>query len=109
MEVSGNNLIRILVALGNAQRLQILAALVPGRNYVSQLARDLKISRPLLHLQLQRLEAAGLLVGSLELSDDGKAMKFYEIAPFSLLLTPETVQRAAQSIEVTEESEERKG
>ena len=70
-----------LSALGNAQRIRIMAALVPGRNYVSQLARELQMSRPLLHLHLQRLEGAGLVKGTLELSPDGKAMKFYEVPP----------------------------
>jgi predicted ArsR family transcriptional regulator len=43
--------------------LRIVAALTKdGRNYVSQLARELGISRPLLHLHLQKLEEAGALV-----------------------------------------------
>lgn len=98
MEITGDDLVRMLSALGNAQRLKIIAALVPGRNYVSQLARDLQMSRPLLHLHLQRLEAAGLLIGHLELSDDGKAMKFYEVAPFSIELNPANIAIASQSL-----------
>ncbi len=82
-----------LVALANPHRLRILAALGDGRNYVSQLARDLEISRPLLHLHLQKLEAAGLVRSSLELSDDGKAMRFFELEPFSLTVTPESIAR----------------
>ncbi|MFL6728024.1 MAG: ArsR/SmtB family transcription factor [Sphingomicrobium sp.] len=39
-----------------------------GRNYVSQLAREQGISRPLLHLHLQKLEEAGLITSRLELS-----------------------------------------
>ena len=38
-------------------------------------------------MHLQRLEAVGLLVGNLELSEDGKAMKFYQVADFDLHLT----------------------
>ena len=98
MEVTGDELVKILSALSSAQRIRIMAALVPGRNYVSQLARDLKISRPLLHLHLQKLEAAGLIKGSLELSPDGKAMKFYEVPPFSIELSPESLVRASQTI-----------
>jgi ArsR family transcriptional regulator len=75
-----------------------MASLVPGRNYVSQLARDLHISRPLLHLHLQRLEAAGLIKGSLELSPDGKAMKFFEVPPFSIELSPESIARAVETL-----------
>ena len=98
MSMSGEDLVRVLSALGNAQRLRIMAALVPGRNYVSQLARELQMSRPLLHLHLQRLEAAGLVKGTLELSPDGKAMKFYEVPPFSIDLNPNVIVEAAKSL-----------
>ena len=98
MSMSGDDLVRVLSALGNAQRLRIMAALVPGRNYVSQLARELQMSRPLLHLHLQRLEAAGLVKGTLELSPDGKAMKFYEVPPFSIDLNPNVIVEAAKSL-----------
>lgn len=95
---SGDALVRTLAALASPHRLRVVEALTGGRNYVSQLARAIGISRPLLHMHLQRLEAAGLVIGSLELSEDGKAMKYYEIAPFSLRLTPETVAEAARSL-----------
>ena len=39
---------------------------------MSHLAREIGVSRPLVHMHLQRLEAAGLIVGHLELSEDGK-------------------------------------
>ena len=89
--MSGDELLAVLSALANPHRLRIIAALVGGRNYVSQLARELKMSRPLLHLHLQKLESANLVVGSLELSQDGKAMKFYEVSHFALTLTPEAI------------------
>ena len=89
----GKELLEELSALANPHRLRIVAALGDGRNYVSQLARDLEISRPLLHLHLQKLEAAGLVRSSLELSDDGKAMRFFELEPFSLTVTPESIAR----------------
>jgi DNA-binding transcriptional ArsR family regulator len=98
LELSGDQLLRMLSALGSGQRLRIIAALVPGRNYVSQLARDLQISRPLLHIHLQRLEKAGLVIGKLELSDDGKAMKYFEVAPFAIQLDPPTIARAAETL-----------
>lgn len=65
---------------------------------MSQLARELEMSRPLLHMHLQRLEAAGLVRGTLELSDDGKAMKYFEVAPFDYDLTPETVAAAVRTL-----------
>lgn len=45
-----------------------------GRVHVSELARRLGISRPLLYMNLDRLGKAGLVTGRLELSADGKAM-----------------------------------
>jgi DNA-binding transcriptional ArsR family regulator len=95
---SGDELLRILAALANPQRLRIMAALAGGRNYVSQLARELGISRPLLYLHLQRLEAAGLVTGALELSAEGKAMKYFEITPFLLQLTPAAIAEAAKTL-----------
>lgn len=68
------------------------------RNYVSRLARDLGISRALLQVHLRKLEAAGLVSSSIEVSADGKAMKFYEVASFALTLTPETIMMAARTL-----------
>ena len=44
------------------------------------------------HVQAhEALEAAGLVRGTLELSEDGKAMKFFEPIPFRIELTPEAI------------------
>jgi len=94
----GDELLAILAALANPHRLRILAALAEGREYVSRLARRMGISRPLLHMHLKRLEAAGLVVGNLELSKEGKAMKYYEAAPFALTITPAVIGTAARTL-----------
>jgi DNA-binding transcriptional ArsR family regulator len=73
--------------MGNPHRLRIIAELSRGRVHVSELARRLGMSRPLLYMHLDKLEKAGLVIGQLELSEDGKAMKYYELAPFDLRLT----------------------
>src|SRR4051812_39085527 len=98
--VNGDELLAALSALANPHRLRIVAALAGGRNYVSQLARELGMSRPLLYLHLQKLEAAGLVGGSLELSADGKAMKFFVVSPFLLRLTPESIAEAVRTLTV---------
>ena len=95
---TGDDLLRMLAALANPHRLRIVASLAGGRNYVSQLARELGISRPLLHLHLQRLEGAGLVSGALELSEDGKAMKYFEVTAFAIALTPEAIVEAVKSL-----------
>jgi len=96
--LTGDELVEMLAALANPIRLRIVAVLAGGRDYVSHLAREIGVSRPLLHMHLQRLEAAGLIAGSLELSDDGKAMKYYEVADFDLHLTPSTLAAAAETL-----------
>lgn len=97
-EPTGDELLKVLSALGNPHRLRIVAALLERRNYVSALAREIGMGRPLLHMHLQRLEAAGLIVGTLELSEDGKAMKYFEVAPFCYRLTPHLIAQAATTI-----------
>ena len=94
----GDELVRALAALSNPHRVRILAALSAGRIHVSRLAREVRLSRPLTHMHLQRLEAAGLVTGHLELSEEGKAMKFFEVTPFDLRLTPAAVAAAATTL-----------
>ena len=94
----GDALLRALATLANPHRLRIVATLATERNYVSRLARDLGISRALLQVHLRKLEAAGLVSASIEVSADGKAMKFYEVAPFALHLTPDTIRIAARTL-----------
>ena len=96
--VTGDELLKVLATLANPHRLRVVAELSAERNYVSALARDLGISRALLQVHLRKLEAAGLVSSVIEVSDDGKAMKFYEVAPFAIQLTPKTIMDAAQSL-----------
>lgn len=99
MALTGDQLLAVLGALANPHRLRILAALnLKGRTYVSQLARDVGISRPLLHLHLQKLGAAGLVSSKLELSSDGKALNYFEVADFAIALTPTVIAQAAASL-----------
>jgi DNA-binding transcriptional ArsR family regulator len=87
----------VLTAVANPQRMRIMAELSDGRVHVSELARRLGISRPLLYMHLDRLEKAGLVTGHLELSTDGKAMKYFELAPFELNLTAATITEAVRA------------
>jgi predicted transcriptional regulator len=96
--VTGDVLLRMLTALSNPHRLRVVATLAGGRNYVSRLARDLGISRALLQVHLRKLEGAGLVVSQLELSTDGKAMKYYEVTAFALDLTPAAIADAVRTL-----------
>ena len=99
MALTGDQLLVALAALANPHRLRIVAVLTrEGRNYVSQLARELGISRPLLHLHLQKLEEARLVTSRLELSSDGKALNYFEVAKFDFELTPAVIATAAKSL-----------
>ncbi|ACB95511.1 transcriptional regulator, ArsR family [Beijerinckia indica subsp. indica ATCC 9039] len=96
---TGDQLLMALSALANSHRLRILACLTTkGRTYISQLARDVGISRPLLHLHLQKLEDAGLVTGKLELSSDGKALNFFEVTDFNITLNPSSIADAVKSL-----------
>jgi ArsR family transcriptional regulator len=70
-------LLAMFSALASAHRLRIVAELASGRNYVSQMARVVGLSRPLVQMHLAKLEAAGIVASRLELSAEGKAMRFY--------------------------------
>lgn len=106
MTLGGERLLASLAALANGHRLRIVATLeAQGRQYVSQLAREVGISRPLLHLHLQRLEAVGLVRSRLELSSDGKALNFFEVTNFDIELTPAIIAKAAMSLPDSTESD----
>lgn len=96
--LSGDALLDALNALASPYRLRIIAALVGRRQYVSQLAREIGMSRPLLHMHLNRLQAAGLITSTMELSADGKAMNYLSVAPFAVSLTPAAIQRAVETL-----------
>ena len=83
--------------MANPLRLRVIAALADGRVHVSELARRLGISRPLLYMHLDRLEKAGIVTGHLELSEDGKAMKYFELAPFELRLNADVITEALRA------------
>ena len=87
----------MLTAVANPLRLRVIAELAEGRVHVSELARRLGISRPLLYMHLDRLEKAGIVTGHLELSEDGKAMKYFELAPFEMRVNAEVITEALRS------------
>ena len=98
-DLTTDELLAMLTAVGHPLRLRIVAELAGGRVHVSELARRLGMSRPLLYMHLDRLEKAGMVTGHLELSEDGKAMKYFQLAPFELRVTPETIVAALRADE----------
>ncbi|SDN75442.1 regulatory protein, arsR family [Streptomyces sp. cf386] len=105
--MTSEELLAFLSAVGHAQRLRAIAGLADGRMYVSELARQLGMSRPLLYMHLERLEKAGLVVGHLELSDDGKALKYFELVPFDLHINLQTILETLRADEQAVEQQAR--
>ncbi|MBS2968100.1 helix-turn-helix transcriptional regulator [Metabacillus sp. KIGAM252] len=95
---NGNELLLVLEALSNPYRLKIIETLSGERQYVSQLARALGISRPLLYLHLKKLEEAALIKGEEERGEDGKVMKYFEVLPFGIELNDRMIADAAGTV-----------
>ena len=95
---TGDQLLAMLSALANPHRLRILAALSERQAYVSELARELEMSRPLLHMHLKQLEKAGLVTGRHEVSAEGKALRYFEATAFAEELTPERIAEAVRTL-----------
>ena len=95
--IPGGQLAGVIAALDHPTRRRIVAILLVRGTHVSQLARDLEVSRPVLHVHLARLQEAGLVTSSLRFSDDGKALRHFELRPFDIRLTPETIAESTES------------
>jgi predicted transcriptional regulator len=106
---AGDQLLKMLSALANPHRLRILVALRERQAYVSELARDLGMSRPLLHMHLQILEKAGLVVGHHEVSAEGKALRFYEVTDFDEHLTPKRITEAVGTLSLESKPKRKAG
>lgn len=90
--------INVFDALSHPVRIKIIGILAEGRQYVSELARLVNISRPLLYMHLKKLEAARLVTSAMEISESGKAMKYYALEDFELQITKELLSGLSQKI-----------
>lgn len=90
--------VKVFDALSHPVRIKIIGILSEERQYVSELARLVNISRPLLYMHLKKLEAARLVTSTMEISDSGKATKFFVLEAFELNVTSELLNRLSQNI-----------
>lgn len=97
---NGDDLLTLFEALSNPHRLKIIAILTEGRQYVSQLAREAEMSRPLLYMHLKKLENAQIVRSEMEVSDDGKAMKYYELQDFDFRITKDIIKEAVKTLTI---------
>lgn len=82
------SLVQILDALGNEHSLKIMAILASGECFVSELAKMVGISRPLLYLHLKKLENAGLVESEIRhFEEPPYTKKFYRAKNFELILS----------------------
>lgn len=88
-----------LAAIASPQRMRIIAMLEGERLHVSELARRVGMSRALLYMHLTKLEEAGFVTGHRELSEDGKALKFFEAVPFEITIDPAAIVAAVNDEE----------
>ena len=91
---------RLFDALSHPMRIKIMGVLSEKRRYVSELAKIMNMSRPLLYMHLKKLEEAAIVTGSYEISETGKSMKYYELRYFDIHLTPALLTELSRSIPV---------
>ncbi len=86
-------LAQLLDALGNEHSLKIMAILASGECFVSELAKMVGISRPLLYLHLKKLENAGLVVSEIRhFEEPPYTKKFYRAKNFELTLSLDRIK-----------------
>lgn len=89
--MDATRLAQILSALGSEPRLRIIASLETESTHVSELARRLDMSRPLLYQHLNRLEAARLIESRVEQIGESRIRKHYWVAPFQFDVAPDLI------------------
>jgi ArsR family transcriptional regulator len=91
--VDKESLVQILDALGNEHSLKIMSILANGECFVSELAKMVGISRPLLYLHLKKLENAGLVESEIRhFEEPPYTKKFYRAKNFELKLSLNSIK-----------------
>ena len=90
--------VKLFDALSHPMRIKIVGKLLEKRRYVSELAKLVNISRPLLYMHLKKLEDAGLVSGSYEISSMGKSMRYFKLNAFDISINPGVLAALAAEI-----------
>jgi len=92
--VEDEELVEKLSALGHIYRLKILTVLTEEEKYLSEIAKEVGISRALANVHLKKLREAGLVkTRVLLLEDKARALRYYELNDFHIELSPEELKR----------------
>lgn len=87
------SLAKLLDALGNEHSLKIMSILASGEYFVSELAKMVGISRPLLYLHLKKLENTGLVESEIRhFEEPPYTKKFYRAKNFELILSLDRIK-----------------
>ncbi|WP_251948598.1 ArsR/SmtB family transcription factor [Thermococcus argininiproducens] len=88
-----------LDALGHPLRLRIVSLLARENRamYLNEIANALEINRALAKVHLKKLKAAGIVKSKVVLDEErGKALRFYELVPFDLHLSPDILKEVVE-------------
>jgi predicted transcriptional regulator len=92
--VEDEELVEKLSALGHIYRLKILTVLTDQEKYLSEIAKEVGISRALANVHLKKLREAGLVkTRVLLLEDKARALRYYELNDFHIEISPEELKR----------------
>jgi len=92
-----DDLLEVLKVLANPTRLRIVALLARRPMYVSEIARELGVPYPLVHLYLSKLEQVGIVRSRYEFvrSERPHVRRYCELADFRVVVSPEVIRRLA--------------
>jgi len=88
-------LLEVLKVLANPTRLRIIALLSERPMYVSEIARELRMPYPLVHLYLTKLEEIGMVETRYEFikSEKPHVRKYCELKDFKIVISPEIIKK----------------
>ena len=89
-----------LSALGHPTRLMILKELTKGENYLSEIAKNVGISRALAKVHLKKLRESGLVESRiLTLEEEARALRFYKLLDFNINISNESLSEEVKEDE----------
>ncbi len=90
-------LAKLLVFLGNEQRLNILKSIAHDEKFAREISEEVGISRPLVNIYLKQFEKAGLVTGTNCVAKEPPYLKrYYKAVPFELAVTLDLIRELGE-------------